>query len=388
MLALLVVVALASAARGCVHGTIFPDNGACECFDGFKGPACDQADSGPLDVSTNQGFLWEQLWGELEGEPTTTIDSLYRLAYQEPEVFYDRVPGVGIGERLRRVIFDLHDKYANAEVDGYNLVIGYGVSHLINAFQYANKEAYGHVHPVFSQKPFYYLLPEFAALNPGLSSWNASTEQPQFPLDDHPVEILVSPQNPTGRVGHAPIYDAGHVVDGVFYWPSYTDVDGRLDAETIMFSLSKLTGHSGTRIGWALVKDAEIARLMGDYLYVSTHGISVDAMYRALVILEVFSGSLGDDMFAYVRARLNERYDLIQGVLEHQTEFSIESERGFCVLWVRCPTENCIDTFATHGILGRDGVEFGTPGFIRLNLMLHDATFGELLARLQRMFAQ
>eukprot|EP01043_Picozoa_sp_COSAG02_P127449 COSAG02_NODE_64816_length_259_cov_0.968750_1_plen_55_part_10 len=52
----------------------------------------------------------------------------------------------------------------------------------------------------------------------------------------------------------------------------------------MLFTLSKLTGHAGTRIGWALVKDAEVAAKMADRVH-ATGRISHDAMLRGATLL-------------------------------------------------------------------------------------------------------
>eukprot|EP00959_Pyramimonas_sp_CCMP1952_P067650 1412126-Pyramimonas_sp.AAC.1 len=45
--------------------------------------------------------------------------------------------------------------------------------------------------------------------------------------------------------------------DSAYYWPHYTPVRrarAPTDDSVLAFTLSKLTGHAGTRIGWAVVK--------------------------------------------------------------------------------------------------------------------------------------
>jgi L-tryptophan--pyruvate aminotransferase len=81
------------------------------------------------------------------------------------------------------------------------------------------------------------------------------------------------------------------IFDVCYNWPQYLiDRDGRSHSFTIkqdimIFSLAKATGHAGTRIGWALVRDTQIARYMEDYIEYTTGGVSVEAQHKCLSLL-------------------------------------------------------------------------------------------------------
>jgi len=53
----------------------------------------------------------------------------------------------------------------------------------------------------------------------------------------------------------------------------------------MIYSMSKMSGHSGSRMAWALVKDPAVADLMGHYIYVSTHGTTIEPQFRALITI-------------------------------------------------------------------------------------------------------
>eukprot|EP01051_Picozoa_sp_SAG22_P022673 SAG22_NODE_5523_length_999_cov_1.715556_1_plen_78_part_00 len=55
------------------------------------------------------------------------------------------------------------------------------------------------------------------------------------------------------------------VYDRAYYWPHFTPVQPASD-EIGLYTLSKLTGHAGTRIGWALVKDEAVAARMAAWI--------------------------------------------------------------------------------------------------------------------------
>ena len=48
----------------------------------------------------------------------------------------------------------------------------------------------------------------------------------------------------------------------VYNWPSLTNVTDNVDHDIMLFSLSKLSGHAGSRVGWAIVSDPEVAANM------------------------------------------------------------------------------------------------------------------------------
>ena len=45
----------------------------------------------------------------------------------------------------------------------------------------------------------------------------------------------------------------------------------------MLFSMSKLTGHAGTRLGWALVKDHQFASDMDAYIRAVSLHVSIDS---------------------------------------------------------------------------------------------------------------
>lgn len=66
------------------------------------------------------------------------------------------------------------------------------------------------------------------------------------------IELVASPNNPDGRLMTAtlkgpfakPIYDYAH------YWPHYSAIPYPADEDVMLFSLSKTTGHAGSRLGY------------------------------------------------------------------------------------------------------------------------------------------
>ena len=65
------------------------------------------------------------------------------------------------------------------------------------------------------------------------------------------IEFVTSPNNPDGQLNkvvlHGPNVKAIH--DRVYYWPYFTPITGPADEDIMVFSISKLTGHAGSRFG-------------------------------------------------------------------------------------------------------------------------------------------
>lgn len=64
------------------------------------------------------------------------------------------------------------------------------------------------------------------------------------------IELIASPNNPTATIQEVPSNTSGVVVyDHAYYWPHLTAITKAVDYDIMLFTLSKITGHAGTRIG-------------------------------------------------------------------------------------------------------------------------------------------
>lgn len=71
------------------------------------------------------------------------------------------------------------------------------------------------------------------------------------------IEIVTSPNNPCGAPRQEAVGDnglgsnaAGFLVhDLAYYWPTFTPISAAADHDIMLFTLSKCTGHGGSRIG-------------------------------------------------------------------------------------------------------------------------------------------
>jgi len=248
-------------------------------------------------------------------------------------------------------------------------------------YAYARQRG-GRTQTVYGSTPYYYLLPFFAGMNPGISQWVGN------PITPPDIEIVTCPNNPNGVCNTARFPQSTILFDAVFLWPSYAQDFVARDHPVQIFSLSKLTGHSGSRLGWAFVQDPQIANFMGEYIYYTTHGVAIDGQLRALTYLREM---LQDDgaIFTYTRNVFVNRWDRMIDLFARQRvrRYEIAGERDFCLLWIRCSAfpDNCGDQFGNVGIRVREGIQSGQRDHVRLNMMIHNSNYDLLMERMERL---
>lgn len=90
-------------------------------------------------------------------------------------------------------------------------------------------------------------------LKSGLYTWagDAFTYDSDAPY----IELVTSPNNPDGYFKEPVVNRAGGklVHDLAYYWPQYTPITTPADHDLMLFTVSKCTGHAGTRIGYAFL---------------------------------------------------------------------------------------------------------------------------------------
>ena len=58
-------------------------------------------------------------------------------------------------------------------------------------------------------------------------------------------------------------------MDHAYLWPHFTSIGSPVaygNNTVVLFTLSKMTGHASTRIGWALSSDPEVTRRLKEFL--------------------------------------------------------------------------------------------------------------------------
>lgn len=65
------------------------------------------------------------------------------------------------------------------------------------------------------------------------------------------IEVVCAPNNPDGFMNEAVLSaENGKTIhDLAYYWPHYTAISKPADHDIMLFTVSKSTGHAGTRLG-------------------------------------------------------------------------------------------------------------------------------------------
>lgn len=254
----------------------------------------------------------------------------------------------GSENRLNSLVRCLHKVIGNAETDGYRIIFGHGATQLLIGLMKVLD------YPVYADPPYFMRFPKFADYA-GIS-WGQT---------QNAYQILTLPNNPDGNSLYK-YHNPQHLLDLSYNWPQYTDVQNYKD-DVMVFSLAKATGHASTRIGWAIIKDEQLALELEKYVEMSTGGLSLDAQEKAMNVID---SQLHEDdtVFKYGKNVLDRRWE---GIKKLNLPFKVLNNQGM-FLWCagECPEElECVK-----------GKEFGVSNdYFRLNLGCNNKTFIEFL---------
>ncbi|KAK9117232.1 hypothetical protein Sjap_016179 [Stephania japonica] len=308
-----------------------------------------------------------------------------------------------------RQIRRLHQVVGNARSEDRHIVVGTGSTQLFQAALYAlSPSDASEPTSVVSAAPFYSSYPSITDyLKSGLYKWagDAHTFVKKGPY----IELVTSPNNPDGYVRKAVINRTGGILvhDLAYYWPQYTPITSQADHDLMLFTVSKSTGHAGTRIGWALVRDKEVARRMTKFIELNTIGVSKDSQLRAAKILETVSDSCGhsddadhpaESFFEFGRQQMTKRWEQLRDAVVKSGMFSLPKfTNDFCnhagqtiephpaFAWLKCEggIEDCESFLRGHKILTRSGRHFGVDStYVRISMLDRDETFNLFIERL------
>ncbi len=226
---------------------------------------------------------------------------------------------------LKLSIKELHKKYKNASTDGKHIVFGNGASQLISAAGYAARTLYSE--DFYTQQPYWPRIPTLLAY--GASAYNDQEKSPRSTIvwaENHghqTISFTTSPNNPNSVESVADeTTSVFKIYDLCYNWPQYT-APKTYDGDVLIFGLGKATGHAGSRIGWAIVKDKKIADSMTKYIELSTSGVSQDAQARALTVLktlEELEKVQFTSVFDAAKSELSRRWGLLKAVTDTKTE--------------------------------------------------------------------
>ncbi|CAL5386314.1 unnamed protein product [Camellia sinensis] len=222
------------------------------------------------------------------------------------------------------------------------------------------------------------------------------------------IEFVTSPNNPDGQLKKAVLRGSSvkTIHDYAYYWPHFTAIPAPADEDLMLFTLSKLTGHAGSRFGWALIKDEEVYERMLKYTDQISFGVSHDTQLIALQQLKaIFQGNNGSDIFEFGFTTMRKRWEILSKALSESNRFSIQKiEPQFCTFyqqlrgpspayaWLKCERdeeEDCYEVLRENGIISRRGSVYGAERrYVRLSLIKTQDDFDLLMLRFNSLLSQ
>lgn len=274
----------------------------------------------------------------------------------------------GSRQQLKSLIIDLHKMVGNANVDDKHVVIGGGATQIIlglfNVLKLKNSDydAGKKIVSAWAEPPHFSRFPilaNFAGL--------------EWKKDKNSLTICTIPNNPDGLFS---TYAKCNILDLTYMWPQYTSKMKKYNHPAMVFSLSKATGHASTRIGWAIIKDKDIAVALEQYIELSTSGLSLDSQIKAEKVIE---SQLKKDftVFEDGKKTLESRWEIINRLNRNKAfPFKILNSSGM-FLWAEGECPDSIICLPGEALRGEKNQ-------FRLNIGCSDETFAKFIQMFSR----
>ncbi|KAI4343719.1 hypothetical protein L6164_011035 [Bauhinia variegata] len=357
-----------------------------------------------INLDHGDPLVYEKFWRQMGDKTTIVIPGWQSMSY-----FSDLSSICWFLEpEFAREVVRLHNVVGNAVTEGRHIVVGTGSSQLLLAALYALSplDAAEPIN-VVSAAPYYSSYPAMTDYQKsGLYKW--AGEAGSFDKEGPYIELVTSPNNPDGHVRHSVVNRSqGFLVhDLAYYWPQYTPISSPANNDLTLFTVSKSTGHAGMRIGWALVKDKEVAKKMTKFIELNTIGVSKDSQLRAAKVLKAVSNTCeqegsspeGESFFRYSYNIMEHRWKHLRAAVERSGTFSLPTfspalcnffnevlEPHPAFVWLKCEgdIEDCERFLRGHKILTRSGIQFGVgPKYVRVSMLDTDENFIQFIDRL------
>ncbi|XP_077245776.1 tryptophan aminotransferase-related protein 4-like [Tasmannia lanceolata] len=392
--------------RAFLDGLLLEGEPVCECYSCYQGSDCSEFPLDcPADADSGDPLFLEPFWMKEVESSSVMVAGWYRMSY----IMGD---GLRVSRELERHIRMLHEVVRNANTSGKFIVFGVGSTQLLNAVVHA-LSANGSSSPasVVSQVPTY---PAYQFQTELFKSqcfeWKGDASQWKNATSDSSrkfIEFVTSPNNPDGRLQKAVLEGSSvrTIHDHAYYWPHFTSIPAPADEDVMLFSISKVTGHAGSRFGWAIIKDEGLYDRILRYVDLNTMGVSHDTQLRALnLVKQVLKGG-GRDFFGFGYRTMKDRWERLNKSLSISKRFSVQKlTPHYCTYfrevagpspayaWLKCEMEEDEDCYAVlraAGIIGRDGNIFGVQNrYVRLSLIKSRDDFDWLLRRIDALVAE
>ncbi|EMS62345.1 Alliin lyase 1 [Triticum urartu] len=347
------------AAAGCSgHGRVLLDGivgedgrPGCECNTCFEGPDCSaRTPDCTVDADSGDPMFLEPYWMRHAEASAVVVSGWHRMSYRATDGLFQSV-------ELERCIRRLHRAVGNAVADDKQIVFATGSMQLINALVYA--------------------------LSPDSNSGSTANV------------VATTPYYPPVVVGSSAI------LDHAYFWPHFTHIPAPSDADVMLFTTSKLSGHASSRFGWALIRDEKVAKRVNDYIMQNTMGASRDTQLRMLAIFKTILANLHgkEDIFAFGHDVMTAKWRKLSAVVSRSRRISLQNippqyctyfdkirEPSPAYAWVKCEREedsDCSDVLLKAKIITRSGVwNDASSRYTRISLIKSQDDFDLLLERI------
>ncbi|KAL7154560.1 hypothetical protein ABFS83_03G009600 [Erythranthe nasuta] len=391
--------------RAFLDGLIADGKPICECNTCYGGSDCSVFSTDcSADANSGDPLFLEPFWMEHAASSAVLIPGWHRMSYSFPDKSF-------ISQQLENHIRQVHNIAKNAITKGKYIVFGGGSTQLLAAAVYALSMNLSSPASVVESAPYYplyrlqtnYFQNVHFKFDEDVSLPNNSS----YNTEANVIEIVTSPNNPDGNlkeaVSQGPLVSV--IYDHAYYWPHFSAIPSPVDEDVTIFTMSKLTGHAGSRVGWALVKDEKVYEDMKTYMSIASIGISREAQLRALQLMKAILNGNGTDIFDYAYNKMSYRWKKLSEIVSLSSRFSIqEIPPLFCnffekvrgpspaYAWVKCEREedtNCNEVLRAANILSREGSLFSVEDrYVRVSLLKSDDDFNLLMDHLSKLVAE
>ncbi|XP_021737641.1 tryptophan aminotransferase-related protein 4-like [Chenopodium quinoa] len=382
--------------RAFLDGLVVDGKPVCECYSCYTAPDCSLLSLPCVaDVDDGNPMYMEPYWMSKKESSGVLVSGWHRMGYTYIPVDDD---GRKLSTELEKYIRKVHELVGNAETEGRHVVFGTGSTQLLNAAVNALSSNSSSPAFVVASIPFYPVYKSQTELfqsrayefKGDTSLWKNKTSNENVTF----IEFVTSPNNPGGQFKESVLTGPSvkTIHDRVYYWPHYTAITTPAAEDLMLFSISKLTGHAGSRFGWALVKDEVVHQKMDSYVMHNTIGVSHDTKLRVLKLLKAIVDEGGREIFESGHKIMKERWEGLTTILSYSSRFSLQHiPPQFCSFyqrvrepspayaWLKCEREedeDCYQVLKEAGILGRRGRLFEAEDrYVRLSLLKSQEDF-------------
>ncbi|GJN17867.1 hypothetical protein PR202_gb04970 [Eleusine coracana subsp. coracana] len=337
-------------------------------------------------ASGNPLFL-EPYWRRHAAASAVVFSGWHRMSYATTDGLFQSL-------ELENHIRMLHRAVGNAVVDDKHVVFSAGSLQLINALVYAlSPDADAPPARVVSAVPYYGNYKSQTELFDGREyEWGGTTAvwaNASRNSTGRFIEFVTSPNNPDTQIRKAVLGGSMAVFDHAYYWPHFTPIPAPADEDVMMFTMSKPSGHAGSRFGWALIRDEKVAKRAYSYVSESIMGASRDTQMRMLKIIKVILANLRteEDIFAFGHDVMRSRWRRLNAIVSRSRRVSLQKiPPQYCTLCMgqvrEGRDEDCYEALLKANIITRPGVTYeASKRYTRVSLLKSDDDFDVLMDR-------